>query len=150
MHSFQLKTENLVLVDYFLHYFCNMSLRTQRNFSIDNATVFKQKLFAWAQQFETIVWLDSNNYEQKYSSFDAVIAIDEFTAIKTDYQNALEALKEYQTYTKDYLFGYIGIGTKSIIHFYDLLQDVVWNYCIRLRKRIHSTPCSFIIVGTTP
>jgi len=69
----------------------------------------------WAQQFEAISWLDSNQYHQKYSSFDAILAVDEFTSIKTDYTNAFEALKEYQSITKDYLFGYLS---------YDLKNDV--------------------------
>ncbi|WP_299161202.1 aminodeoxychorismate synthase component I [uncultured Tenacibaculum sp.] len=90
-----------------------MSKRTQRNFKIDNPKVFKQKIFSWIKQFETVIWLDSNNYEQKYSSFDCVIAVDEFTSIKTDYHNAFDKLKEYQSYTKDYLFGYISYDVKN-------------------------------------
>mgnify|MGYP005992072895 FL=1 len=88
-------------------------MRTLRTFSIDDATVFKQKLFNWSQQFETALWLDSNNYEQQYSSFDVALAVEEFTSIKTDYQNAFDKLKEYQSYTKDYLFGYISYDVKN-------------------------------------
>lgn len=90
-----------------------MSKRTQRNFKIDNPKIFKQKIFSWIKQFETAIWLDSNNYEQKYSSFDCVIAVDEFTSIKTDYHNAFDKLKEYQSYTKDFLFGYISYDVKN-------------------------------------
>ncbi|WP_299106626.1 aminodeoxychorismate synthase component I [uncultured Tenacibaculum sp.] len=90
-----------------------MSKRTQRNFSVDDIRVFQEKLFAWAQQYETIVWLDSNNYKQEYSSFQCAVALDEFTSIKTDYHNAFEKLKEYQSFTKDYLFGYISYDVKN-------------------------------------
>ncbi|MCT4699895.1 anthranilate synthase component I family protein [Tenacibaculum haliotis] len=90
-----------------------MSKRTQSDFKIDNPKEFKQKLFAWSKQFETAIWLDSNNYEQKYSSFDCCLAADEFTSIKTDAQNAFDKLKEYQSYTKDYLFGYISYDVKN-------------------------------------
>lgn len=89
--------------------------RTEKKFTVTSISDFKTKLLAWAQQSETIVWLDSNQYHQKYSSFGAVLAIDEFTSIKTDYNNAFEQLKEYQTITKDYLFGYLS---------YDLKNDV--------------------------
>ena len=58
--------------------------RTIRTFSIDNVKDFKQNLLSWAQQFETVIWLDSNNYKQQYSSFDCILAADEFTGIKTD------------------------------------------------------------------
>jgi para-aminobenzoate synthetase component 1 len=90
-----------------------MTQRTVRTFSIDNVDDFKQRLLAWSQQFETIVWLDSNNDKQAYSSFDCALALDEFTAIKTDYYQAFEKLKEYQTITKDYIFGYISYDVKN-------------------------------------
>lgn len=89
--------------------------RTIRTFSVDNLKEFKQNLLFWSQQFDTIIWLDSNNYKQQYSSFDCALAVDEFTAIKTDYQNAFEKLKEYQTITKDYIFGYISYDVKNDI-----------------------------------
>ena len=90
-----------------------MSKRTQRNFEIDDPKTFKQKLFIWSKQFETTLWLDSNNYEQKYSSFDCCLAAEEFTSIKTDYYGAFDKLKEYQSYTKDYIFGYISYDVKN-------------------------------------
>ena len=93
-------------------YFCAMH-RIIRNFSIDDPTEFKKKLFIWTKQFETAIWLDSNDYQQKYSSFDSVLAVEEFTSIKTDYHNAFDRLKEYQSFTKDYIFGYISYDVKN-------------------------------------
>ncbi len=90
-----------------------MFLRTKRTFLIDNLSSFKERLFAWGQQYETIVWLDSNNHNQSYSSFDGVLAVEEFTSIKTDSLNAFEKLKEYQTYTRDYIFGYLSYDVKN-------------------------------------
>jgi len=87
--------------------------RTIRTFSVDNSQEFKQNLLFWAQQFETAIWLDSNNYKHQYASFDAALAVEEFTSIKTDYINAFEKLKEYQTITKDYIFGYISYDVKN-------------------------------------
>ncbi|PNQ72869.1 aminodeoxychorismate synthase, component I [Hanstruepera neustonica] len=59
--------------------------------------------------------MDSNTYNQKYSSYDAVLAVDAFTSIQTDYHDAFGRLKEYQSTTKDWLFGYLS---------YDLKNDV--------------------------
>ena len=84
-----------------------MMQRTTRTFSIEHIKGCKQNLLSWSQQFETALWLDSNNYQQQYSSFDNALALEEFTSIKTDYTNAFDKLKEYQTITKDYIFGYI-------------------------------------------
>ncbi len=90
-----------------------MSLRTKRTFFVEDIEKVKNHLLAWGQQYETIVHLDSNEYEQTYSSFDCVLAVEEFTSIKTDSFNAFESLKEYQSYTKDYLFGYLSYDLKN-------------------------------------
>jgi para-aminobenzoate synthetase component 1 len=88
-------------------------LRTLQNHTPKNTEVFKQNLLSWAQQFDDVVWLDSNNYSQKYSSYDAVLAVDAFTAIQTDYFNAFEKLKEYYTTTNDWVFGYLTYDLKN-------------------------------------
>ena len=90
-----------------------MKLRTVRTFSIENIKDFKPLLLSWSQQFETALWLDSNKHQQQYTSFDSALAIEEFTAIKTDYTNAFDKLKEYQSSTKDYIFGYISYDVKN-------------------------------------
>ena len=57
--------------------------------------------------------MDSNDYPQEYSSYDCILAVDAFTSIKTDYQNAFEDLKQYQQTTKDWLFGYLSYDLKN-------------------------------------
>jgi len=88
-------------------------LRATKVFSIENPEIFKQKLLIWSNKFREVVFLDSNNYHQKYSNFDAVLAVDAFTSIKTDYFNAFEDLHQYQTHTKDWLFGYLSYDLKN-------------------------------------
>lgn len=90
-------------------------MRTAYTFTSKSITVFKQQLLLWAQQFEELVWLDSNNYGDNYTSYDAVLAAEAFTSITTDYYNAFADLKAYQTATADWLFGYLT---------YDLKNDV--------------------------
>ncbi len=90
-------------------------MRTTLSIKIDNPNDFKQNLLAWSQQFREIIFLDNNNYSQLYSNFECVLAVDAFTSLKTDFQNAFEDLKQYQQTTKDWLFGYLS---------YDLKNDV--------------------------
>jgi para-aminobenzoate synthetase component 1 len=90
-------------------------LRTTVLQTISNPIQFKQRLLLWAQQFREVVFLDSNNYPQKYSSYDCVLAVDAFTSIKTDYHNAFEDLKQYQQTTNDWLFGYLSYDLKNDI-----------------------------------
>ncbi|KOS05211.1 aminobenzoate synthetase [Flavobacterium akiainvivens] len=88
-------------------------MRTIFSAGIQNPEDFKTKLLAWAQQFREVVYMDSNNYAQAHSSFDAVLAVDALTAIQTDYVNAFEELNTYQKTTKDWLFGYLSYDLKN-------------------------------------
>jgi para-aminobenzoate synthetase component 1 len=61
------------------------------------------------------VLLDSNAYHQKYSSYNAALAVDAFTSLQTDYNNAFQDLQQYQSQTKDWLFGYLSYDLKNDI-----------------------------------
>lgn len=85
---------------------------------IENPTQFKAQLLSWAQQFREVVFLDSNsnyNKNQKYANYDCILAVDAFTSIKTDFQNAFLDLHEYQAKTQDWLFGYLSYDLKNDI-----------------------------------
>ncbi len=88
-------------------------MRTLIHKSIQNPKLFKQQLLFWSQQFREIIYLDSNDYPQDYSSYDCLVALDAFTSIKTDYHNAFEDLKQYQQTTRDWLFGYLSYDLKN-------------------------------------
>jgi len=90
-------------------------MRIIKKVSINSLSEIKPRILNWAQQFEEVAWLDSNNFKDNHSTFKAVLAVDAFTAIRTDSFNAFEKLEEYQTTTKDWLFGYLT---------YDLKNDV--------------------------
>lgn len=88
-------------------------MRTSVIVYLQNPKEFKQQLLCWSKQFREVVFLDSNDYHQKYTSFDAVLAVDAFTSIKTDEHNAFEDLKQYQQIAKDWLFGYLSYDLKN-------------------------------------
>nr|WP_279347011.1 aminodeoxychorismate synthase component I [Gramella sp. AN32] len=77
--------------------------------------MFKQLLLQWSKNFAEVTWLDSNSYESSKGEFEAILAVEAFTAVKTDYRNAFDKLKEYQETTADWIFGYLT---------YDLKNDV--------------------------
>ena len=76
---------------------------------------FTNQLLYWANQFREVVLLDSNAYHQKYSSYNAALAVDAFTSLQTDYNNAFQDLQQYQSQTKDWLFGYLSYDLKNDI-----------------------------------
>ncbi|MFT4943800.1 MAG: para-aminobenzoate synthetase component 1 [Patiriisocius sp.] len=89
--------------------------RYSKTFSVTLTDTLKQQLLQWAQQFNEVAWLDSNAHDQAYTTYTAILAVDAFTALKTDTFTAFEKLDEYQTITKDWLFGSLC---------YDLKNDV--------------------------
>ena len=88
-------------------------MRTVITKDISQFPDFKNQLLHWANQHREVVFLDSNQYHQKYSSYDAVLAVDAFTSIKTDYENAFQDLYQYQSQTQDWLFGYLSYDLKN-------------------------------------
>ena len=88
-------------------------MRVSEFYTIDNPSLFKEQLLYWAQQFREVAFLDSNSYPQAYSSYDCLLAVDAFTLLQTDYDNAFEDLKQYQQTTKDWLFGYLSYDLKN-------------------------------------
>ncbi|MDT0293818.1 anthranilate synthase component I family protein [Mesonia ostreae] len=87
-------------------------MRTYKTFSLKDTSVFKAQVLQWSQAFEEIIWLDSNAYNDQIN-YEAILAVDAFTALKTDTQQAFEKLEEYQSTTKDYLFGYLTYDLKE-------------------------------------
>ncbi len=90
-------------------------LRTHTKQHILNPELFKVQLLNWSQQFDEVVWLDSNDYHQTYTSYDAVLAVEALTVFQTDHYDAFNQFKEYQSSVNDWIFGYFS---------YDLKNDV--------------------------
>ena len=89
--------------------------RTSTHFNIQNSSFVKEQILNWAQKFETIVWLDSNNHTGKYTEYEGVLAVGVQNELLSSSKNAFEQLKTFQSKYKDYLFGFLG---------YDLKNDV--------------------------
>jgi len=90
-------------------------LRTVLSKSIANPSEFKKQLLLWANSFREVVFLDSNDYPQTYSNYEVVLAVEAFTSISTDFSKAFEDLHQYQSQTKDWLFGYLSYDLKNDI-----------------------------------
>lgn len=90
-------------------------MRTIISKNIAHPNQLKQKLLLWSNQFREAIVLDSNEYHQQYSNYDCIVAVDAFTSITTDFINAFDDLHQYQSQTKDWLFGYLSYDLKNDI-----------------------------------
>ena len=88
-------------------------MRKKVSFTVPDIVSFKQSLLHWSQQYYEVVWLNSNGHRSKYSSFDGLLAVNALTSIVTDTQNAFKDLSDYQTNTKDWIFGYLSYDLKN-------------------------------------
>lgn len=89
--------------------------RTVKRFNISDVELFKSQLLSWSKQFQEVTWLDGNQHHDTYNNYDAVLAVDALTSIRTDYIQAFDKLKEYQTSIKDWIFGYLTYDLKNDI-----------------------------------
>ena len=90
-------------------------MRTQKTVLLKDSKSFKKKLLRWSHQFDDVVWLDSNDFNQSNSNYDVILAVDAFTCLQTDYFQAFDKLNEYQTTTNDWIFGYLSYDLKNDI-----------------------------------
>lgn len=63
----------------------------------------------WANQFSILLFLDSNSYQQAYSKYECLLAVD---ALQTT-QNSLEDLLQLHDNEKDWFFGHICYDHKN-------------------------------------
>ena len=90
-------------------------MRSKKKYKVSLTENLKNKLLYWSKKFEEVVWLDSNdkNNYSNYSKYTAILAVDAFTAVKTDCYQAFKELEDYQTKTNDWLFGYLTYDLKN-------------------------------------
>ena len=90
-------------------------MRSRIRYQPDDVPAFKTQLQKWAQQFNVFIWLDSNDHQDIYGSFDAILAVGAETCLKYGVKGAFSALSEYRSDKKDWLFGYLGYDLKNDI-----------------------------------
>ena len=81
--------------------------------TINQITNFKQKALHWANQFEVCCLLDSNQYQDQYSSHDCLIAAGVQLELKCSSGNAFEQLKDFQSLHHTWLFGTFSYELKN-------------------------------------
>ena len=94
-------------------------MRNTTSIVVENVENFKVNLLSWAQQFNEVVWFDSNsdfgNFNQDYSRYDVVLAVEANTILNCNYKNAFKKLKAFQSNINDYIFGYLSYDLKNDI-----------------------------------
>ena len=87
--------------------------RSKRIFSVESPHEISIKMLTWAAQFDTHLWLDSNDYQPRLGSYDALLAVGVHSRIDSNYPGAFDALQAFHSETKDWLFGYLSYDLKN-------------------------------------
>ncbi len=88
--------------------------RTYQKFSVTNTDVFKKRLFCWAEKFNVVCFLDSQQYSSPYHSFDCIAAVGAKTFFEGG-EHLLSALRGFDNDNKDWIFGHFNYDVKSKI-----------------------------------
>jgi para-aminobenzoate synthetase component 1 len=81
--------------------------------TVPNIEEFKQRALRWAEHFNVVCLLDSNNYSsQKYATYDWVLAVDKLQELEIA---TIDAFKKFQANSKHEIFGYWSYDVKNQI-----------------------------------
>jgi para-aminobenzoate synthetase component 1 len=80
---------------------------------IKDPQLFKQKALQWASTFDAVCYLDSNNFPDRYSKFDALIAIGAKSSITANAGNAFEHLTKFRSENSGWITGFFGYDLKN-------------------------------------
>lgn len=89
--------------------------RISKKYNIRDIDNFQLKLLSWSNQFKHCCFSNSNSFEnEKYSSYDFVLAADSISEIHTKPgYNSFDLLKEYHKTTNDWIFGSLSYELKN-------------------------------------
>jgi para-aminobenzoate synthetase component 1 len=78
-----------------------------------NSQSFKQKALRWANGFDAVCYLDSNDFNDPYSKFDTLIAIGAKHELIANTGNAFEQLTNFRSANPGWMTGFFGYDLKN-------------------------------------
>ncbi len=76
---------------------------------------FKQKTLQWANGFDYVCYLDSNNYTEPHHEFDCLIAVGGERILSCGAGNAFDKLRDFYEQKPSWLFGFLSYELKNEI-----------------------------------
>ncbi len=87
--------------------------RFVKKFPLTNTAHFSSQLLCWVKKFEVHLWLDSNQYQHKHSTYGSILAADPMSEISSPSTGSFDILQRYIKLKKDWLFGYLSYDLKN-------------------------------------
>jgi len=89
----------------------------QRNhvtYYVEEVEIFKKQMLKWANQFSICCFMNSHFYEDKFHSFDCLLAVDAMQVFSPE-QNILPQLDKFYAECNDWIFGHLNYDLKDEI-----------------------------------
>jgi para-aminobenzoate synthetase component 1 len=80
---------------------------------IEDKFVFKQQALRWANQHKYCAVFDSHQYQDPYSTFDLLIAVDAIDCLETPYGDAFSQLETFKNKHQNWLIGGFAYDLKN-------------------------------------
>jgi len=88
--------------------------RNTASFTVTDKQIFKQQILTWCSHFDICCFLDNNQYQGSYHSYEWLLAVDTLS-IFSEKENILESMQQYCNNHHDWLFGHLGYDLKNEI-----------------------------------
>lgn len=79
------------------------------NIAEDQYKILKLKMLNWANRFSILLYLDSNDYESEYSSYECLLGVADDPTFIT----SLDAIEQWHVANNDWLLGHINYDYKN-------------------------------------
>ena len=87
--------------------------RFTKTFELEDKKLFLRQLFQWAEGFDTVLWLESNQYPLKESKYEVILAVGALSEISVQSGTGFQKLQEFQEQIQDWCFGYFSYDLKN-------------------------------------
>ena len=87
-----------------------------------------------------MVWLDSNDHDQKYADHSGLLAVGAESILTTTHEHAFDSLKTFYDKRKDWILGYLSYDLKNEVEVIKSENFVGLQfpelYCIQPKKLV--------------
>lgn len=107
-------------------------------FKVD-VPAFRNKALSWAQQFNEIAYLDSNDYKDEYAAVESMLAVQATAIFQSDGSDSFQKLNEFKAkHPTNWMFGFFS---------YDL-KDEIEQLKSRFPNTLEFPECYFFVPST--
>jgi para-aminobenzoate synthetase component 1 len=92
----------------------NLVTRVYHTFEVEDINIIKQQMLAWASRFNICCFLDNQQYNSKYNSFECLLGVGSLSLFEPG-EDFFNSLSLFSKYNQDWIFGHFNYEIKDKI-----------------------------------